>query len=42
VNTISFLTIPAAVLPDQEILVFDQQRHTYAALADLTSRVSTD
>jgi len=41
VNTISFLTIPAAVLPDQEILVFAEQRHSYAALADLTSRVST-
>ncbi|HKD68914.1 MAG TPA: AMP-binding protein [Candidatus Binataceae bacterium] len=40
-NTISFLTIPAAVLPDQEILVFAEQRHSYAALADLTSRVST-
>jgi acyl-CoA synthetase (AMP-forming)/AMP-acid ligase II len=41
VNTISFLTIPAAVLPDQEILVFGEQRHTYAGLADLTSRIST-
>jgi len=29
------------VLPDQEILVFAEQRHSYAALADLTSRVST-
>jgi acyl-CoA synthetase (AMP-forming)/AMP-acid ligase II len=41
VNTISFLTIPAAVLPDQEILVFGGQRHNYAGLADLTSRIST-
>ncbi len=39
-NTISFLTIPAAVLPDQEILVFGQRRHNYAGLADLTSRIS--
>ncbi len=40
-NTISFLTIPAAVLPDQEILVFNEQRHDYAALTDLVSRIST-
>ena len=40
-NTISFLTIPAAVLPDQEILVFSERRHNYAALTDLVSRVST-
>jgi acyl-CoA synthetase (AMP-forming)/AMP-acid ligase II len=40
-NTISFLSIPAAVLPDQEILVFDERRYNYAALADLASRVST-
>ncbi len=40
-NTISFLTIPAAVLPDQEILVFNERRHNYAALTDLVSRVST-
>jgi acyl-CoA synthetase (AMP-forming)/AMP-acid ligase II len=40
VNTISFLTIPAAVLPEQEILVFDERRYNYAGLADLTSRVS--
>ncbi len=40
-NTISFLTIPAAVLPDQEILVFNDRRHDYAALTDLVSRIST-
>ncbi len=40
-NTISFLTIPAAVLPDQEILVFGERRHNYGALANLTSRIAT-
>ncbi|HXR36113.1 MAG TPA: AMP-binding protein [Candidatus Binataceae bacterium] len=40
-NTISFLTIPAAVLPDQEILVFNERRHDYAGLTDLVSRIST-
>ncbi len=28
-NTANFLTIPAAILPDQEIMVFEGQRYTY-------------
>lgn len=29
-NTVSFLSIPASIVPDQEVLVFEGQRFTYA------------
>src|SRR5262245_24978015 len=35
-NTVSLLTIPAGIVPDQEALVFEQQRFSYA---DLEARV---
>ena len=35
-NTVSFLTIPAGIVPDQEALVFGTQRFSYA---DLEARV---
>ena len=35
-NTVSFLTIPAGIVPEQEALVFDGLRVTYA---DLEARV---
>jgi acyl-CoA synthetase (AMP-forming)/AMP-acid ligase II len=38
VNTVNFITIPASIVPDQEILVFDDHRLDYAALSDLVSR----
>jgi acyl-CoA synthetase (AMP-forming)/AMP-acid ligase II len=38
VNTVNFITIPASIVPDQEILVFDDYRLDYTALNDLVSR----
>ncbi len=40
-NTVNFVTIPASIVPDQEILVFDGRRLSYANLADLVARFST-
>ncbi len=40
-NTVNFLTIPASMFPDQEILVFDRTRLTYARLNELVGRLST-
>ena len=37
-NTVNFITIPASIVPDQEILVFDDHRLDYTALNDLISR----
>jgi acyl-CoA synthetase (AMP-forming)/AMP-acid ligase II len=41
VNTINFISIPASIVPDQEALVFEKQRLTYAALNELVARLST-
>jgi acyl-CoA synthetase (AMP-forming)/AMP-acid ligase II len=41
VNTVGFLSIPASLFPDQEILVFGRRRYTYAQLAELSARICT-
>jgi acyl-CoA synthetase (AMP-forming)/AMP-acid ligase II len=41
VNTVSFISIPGSIVPDQEILVFGERRHTYAQLNDLVARLSS-
>jgi len=41
VNTVGFLSIPAGLFPDQEILVFGRRRYTYAQLAELSARICT-
>jgi long-chain acyl-CoA synthetase len=38
VNTVNFVTIPASIVPEQEILVFDARRLTYARLAERVAR----
>jgi len=40
VNTINFISIPGSIVPDQEVLVFDSERLTYAALNELVARLS--
>lgn len=40
-NTVSFISIPGSIVPDQEILVFGERRHTYAQLNDLVARLSS-
>ncbi len=40
-NTVNFVTIPASIVPDQEILVFGNRRLTYAQLADRVGRLAT-
>jgi len=40
-NTVNFITIPAAIAPDHQILVYGEQRLTYAALDDLIARLAT-
>jgi acyl-CoA synthetase (AMP-forming)/AMP-acid ligase II len=40
-NTVNFVTIPASIVPDQEIVVFGKQRLTYAQLADQVARLAT-
>ncbi len=39
-NTVNFVTIPASIVPDQEILVFGAKRLTYADLNDRVARLS--
>ena len=39
-NTINFISIPGSIVPDQEVLVFDAERLTYAALNELVARLS--
>ena len=34
-NTVNFVTIPASIVPDQEIVVFGDRRLTYAQLNDM-------
>jgi acyl-CoA synthetase (AMP-forming)/AMP-acid ligase II len=41
VNTVSFISIPGSIVPDQEILVFGERRHTYEQLNDLVARLSS-
>ncbi len=38
-NTVNFVTIPASIVPDQEIMVSGSRRLTYAQLNDLVSRL---
>ncbi|MGD0120073.1 MAG: long-chain-fatty-acid--CoA ligase [Candidatus Binatus sp.] len=38
-NTVNFVTIPASIVPDQEILVFGARRLTYADLNDQVARL---
>ncbi len=40
-NTVNFVTIPSAIVPDQEILVFGARRVTFAELNDRVARLST-
>ncbi len=39
-NTVNFITIPAAVAPEQEILVFGARRRTYQDLVDVVARLA--
>ena len=39
-NTVNFVSIPASIVPDQEVLVFGSERLTYAALSGLIGRLS--
>jgi len=41
VNTVNFISIPGSIVPDQEVLVFGQNRLTYAALNELVARIAT-
>jgi acyl-CoA synthetase (AMP-forming)/AMP-acid ligase II len=41
VNTVSFISIPGSIVPDQEILVFGDRRLNYAALNELVGRLSS-
>jgi len=41
VNTVNFVTIPSAIVPDQEILVFGEKRLNFAELAERVGRLST-
>jgi acyl-CoA synthetase (AMP-forming)/AMP-acid ligase II len=41
VNTINFISIPGSIVPDQEVIVFGENRLTYADLNDLVARLST-
>jgi long-chain acyl-CoA synthetase len=38
VNTVNFVTIPASIVPDQEIVVFGDRRLSYAQLNEIVSR----
>lgn len=38
-NTVNFIGIPGAIVPDQEIVVFGERRLTYAQLNDLVARI---
>jgi acyl-CoA synthetase (AMP-forming)/AMP-acid ligase II len=40
VNTVNFVSIPGSIVPEQEILVFGNERLTYTALNDLIARLS--
>ncbi|HYR80057.1 MAG TPA: AMP-binding protein [Candidatus Dormibacteraeota bacterium] len=40
-NTVNFVTIPSSIVPDQEILVFGDERMNYSDLNDRVARLST-
>ncbi|HWN58575.1 MAG TPA: long-chain-fatty-acid--CoA ligase [Methylomirabilota bacterium] len=40
-NTVNFVTIPSSIVPEQEILVFGDERLTYSDLNDRVARLST-
>jgi long-chain acyl-CoA synthetase len=40
-NTVNFITIPASIAPDHEIVVYGEKRLTYAGLNELAARVAT-
>lgn len=40
-NTINFISIPGSIVPEQEEVVFENARLTYAELNDLVARLST-
>ncbi len=39
-NTVNFITIPASIAPDHEILVYGEKRLTYAGLNELAARLA--
>ena len=39
-NTVNFISIPGSIVPDQEIIVFDQNRLTYAGLNEMVGRIA--
>ncbi len=39
-NTVNFISIPGSIAPEQEIVVFGQNRLTYAELNDLVARLT--
>jgi len=41
VNTVSFISIPGSIAPDQEILIFGDRRLNYAQLNELVGRLSS-
>jgi long-chain acyl-CoA synthetase len=41
VNTVNFISIPGSIVPEQEEVVFENTRLTYAELNDLVARLST-
>jgi acyl-CoA synthetase (AMP-forming)/AMP-acid ligase II len=41
VNTVNFISIPGSIVPDQEVLVFGQNRLTYAELNELVARLAS-
>ena len=40
-NTVNFISIPGSIVPEQEVLVFGQNRLTYAELNELVGRIAT-
>jgi acyl-CoA synthetase (AMP-forming)/AMP-acid ligase II len=40
-NTVNFISIPGSIVPEQEEIVFENERLTYADLNDLVARLST-
>src|SRR5580704_1881336 len=40
-NTVNFISIPGSIVPDQEVLVFGQNRLTYAELNELVARLAS-
>ena len=40
-NTVSFISIPGSIAPDQEILIFGDRRLNYGQLNELVGRLSS-